>query len=813
MADRIKGITIELDGDTTKLSKSLSSVNSEIRSTQSELKDVEKLLKLDPGNVDLLKQKQQYLTDAIDETSRKLEAEKAALKQLKDSADGTEANTKATQALTREIVDTENKLKNLKKEAKEFGSVFQQQMQAAGKEVAKVGEKITKVGEGITGVGTSLVPVTAAVTGLATAAVTTAANFEQGMAKVQAISGATDEELERLSEIAREMGATTKFSATEAAEALTYMAMAGWKTEDMISGLPGVMNLAAASGEDLATVSDIVTDAMTAFGYEISEGNVAHFVDVLASAANNANTNVTMLGESFKYVAPVAGALGYSVDDVAVALGIMANSGIKASQAGTTLRTLLSNLAKPTEQMEVAMERLGISLTNADGTMKSLDELMQSLRVSFGNCTMPAEELRESIALLDDQLDNGQITEEEYSQALEALTEQAYGAEGALKAKYAATIAGQRGMAGLLSLVNTSEEDFGKLTTAIDEAAGTAQKMADIMNDTTQGSLTMLKSELESVAIEFGNILLPVVKEVIDWIKQLAEKVNNLTDEQKETIVQIAAVVAAISPLLIIIGTLTSTIGKVTTAVGNVMSVFGKVPTKSQLIIAAIAAIVAAGVLIYENWDTIKAKCQELWEKVKDFFEKIGNKISDIWTKVTDAGKNAWNAVTDVIGKIKNGFFDVIDGAKNWGKDLIDNFVGGITSMIGKVKDSVRNVANTVKDFLGFSEPKEGPLSNFHTFMPDMIKLMSEGLEQGAKDLKNPLTALAQSISPEQKVTVDYSSTGITNRLDNIAGKLGQTQPVNVTVTMAPQAKGIMKVVQKEVRMQTKATGINPLLG
>lgn len=310
------------------------------------------------------------------------------------------------------------------------------------------------------GLGTVLKSVAAVSGALGAAsgfAVKVGSDFEAGMSEVAAISGATGKDLEALTAKAKEMGATTKFSATESAEALKYMAMAGWDTGKMLSGLPGVMNLAAASGENLGTVSDIVTDAMTAFG--LSADKAGHFADVLAQASSKSNTNVGMMGETFKYVAPVAGALGYSVEDAAVAIGLMANSGIKSSQAGTALRQTLTRLAKPTDEVEAAMEDLGISLTNSKGEMKSLGEVILDMRKGFKNLTKDQQ------------------------------------------AQYAASIAGQEGMSGLLAIVNASDEDFNILTEAIQNSDGAAQSMADTMQDNLKGAVTIAKSALEGLGI------------------------------------------------------------------------------------------------------------------------------------------------------------------------------------------------------------------------------------------------------------------------------------------------------------------------
>lgn len=336
-------------------------------------------------------------------------------------------------------------------------------------------------------------------------------DFEAGMSKVSAISGATGSDLEALSDKAKEMGASTKFSATEAASAFEYMAMAGWKTEDMLSGIEGIMNLAAASGEDLATTSDIVTDALTGFG--LTAADSSHFADVLAAASSNANTNVSMMGETFKYVAPVAGALGFSAEDTAVAIGLMANSGIKAGQAGTALRAMLSRLTKPTDEVQDAMDRLGVSITNSDGSMKSLNEVMADLREGFS------------------------------------------GLSEAESANLAASLAGQEAMSGLLAIVNASDADFNKLKDSIYNCDGATEKMAETMQDNLQGSVTIAKSAIEGFGIQIYEEMQEPLKEAVDTgteyitrlsdafasgglkgvVKEAGEVFDDLTDRIAET--------------------------------------------------------------------------------------------------------------------------------------------------------------------------------------------------------------------------------------------------------------------------------------
>ena len=287
MASRIKGITVEIGGDTTGLDKALKGVNSTIRTTQTQLKDVNKLLKLDPKNTTLLAQKQRLLKESISATKEKLESFKEAQKQAKEQLERGELGQDKYDALQREIAETEAELKRLENEAASCSGKLEK--------LAEVGGKMEKAGDAISGAGKKVMPVSAAVAGLGAASVKTAAVFDAAMSKVSAVSGATGDEFDKLRNKAREMGAKTKFSASEAAEAMNYMAMAGWKTEDMLDGIEGVMNLAAASGEDLAATSDIVTDALTAFG--LSAKDSGHFADILAAASSNANTNVRMMGE------------------------------------------------------------------------------------------------------------------------------------------------------------------------------------------------------------------------------------------------------------------------------------------------------------------------------------------------------------------------------------------------------------------------------------------------------------------------------------------------------------------------------------
>lgn len=476
MASRIKGITVEIGGDTTGLEKALKGVNSSIKTTQSALKDVERLLKLDPTNTELLTQKQKLLKDAIASTSEKLETLKEAQKQAKEQLERGELGQDKYDALQREIVETEQELKRLQEQAATTSVTLEK--------IAAAGDKFEKAGDSITNAGKQISVASAAVTGLGVAAVKTAADFDSAMANVAAISGATGDDLQALRDKAREMGEKTKFSASEAADAMSYMAMAGWKTGDMLSGIEGIMNLAAASGEDLATTSDIVTDALTAFGLTAEDS--AHFADILAAASSNANTNVSMMGETFKYCAPVAGALGYSAEDVAEAIGLMGNAGIKSTQAGTALRTMMTKLQGELKLSGEALGEVTIQTANADGSMRELSDILADCRTAFSK-----------------------MSESEAAAAAE-------------------TLVGKNAMSGFLALMNSAPGDIDKLRNAIENCDGSAENMAAIMQDNLNGQLTILKSQLEELAISFGEMLMPVIRKVVTAVQGFVDKLNNM---------------------------------------------------------------------------------------------------------------------------------------------------------------------------------------------------------------------------------------------------------------------------------------------
>lgn len=705
MANRIKGITVEIGGDTTGLDKALKSVNTSIRSTQSALKDVNRLLKLDPSNTELLSQKQRLLKDAIAATKEKLDSLKVAQEQAKQQLENGELGQDKYDALQREILETEEELRRLQQEAATTNTALSK--------IDVAGQKMEAVGNSIAGAGKKMMGVTTVIGGVGVAAVKTAADFDSAMSQVAAVSGATGKDFDALRNKAREMGAKTKFSATEAAEAMNYMAMAGWKTEDMLSGIEGIMNLAAASGEDLATTSDIVTDALTAFG--LSAKDSGHFADILAAASSNANTNVSMMGETFKYCAPIAGALGFSAEDTAEAIGLMANAGIKSSQAGTALRTIMNNLASDVKISGKAIGDVTIATTNADGSMRDLSDILADCRSAFGN-----------------------LTESEKAQAAESLV-------------------GKNAMSGFLALMNAGEGDIDKLSSAIDNCDGSSEKMAMTMQDNLAGQLTILKSQLQELAISFGDILMPAIRSIVSKLQSFVDKLNGMDEGTKRTIVTIALLVASIGPLLIIIGTAISKIGvamqgfvklangvsklKVaiqggTGVLGKLGAALGGISAPVLAVVTVIAVLVAAFVHLWKTNEGFRDAIIGTWNRIKDtisgFCQGIVDRLNALgfqFTDIVDVLKTVWDGFCQVLAPIFEGVFNnianilstvtgVITGildvfigifTGNWSqawngiKEIFSSIWNGISSFFSNILNVIKGVADVVLGWFGTS--------------------------------------------------------------------------------------------------------------
>ena len=500
-ANRIKGITVEIGGDTTKLQTALQGVNKEIKSTQSQLKDVEKLLKLDPGNTELLAQKEKLLSDAVKETKEKLEALKTAAEQANTALANGDISKEQYDALQREIIETEAELKKLETQANQSATAVQK--------IASAGEKMKTAGDNISSAGQKMLPVTAAVTGLGTAAVTTAANFESSMSQVQAtmgitkdamstVDGQTVNTMDTLNELAKKMGSETAFSASECAQALNYLALAGYDTQQMCDTLPTVLNLAAAGDIDLASASDMVTDAMSALGMEVSEAGT--MVDQMAKTASSTNTSVAQLGEGILTIGATAKSVKGGTAELNTALGILANNGIKGAEGGTHLRNIILSLQNPTDKAADAMAGLGLQVYDSEGNMRSMNDILGDLNTAMDGMT------------------------------------------GEEKSNIISKIFNKTDLSSVNALLANTGDSWGELQQSITNSGGAAQQMADTQLDNLQGQLTILKSALEGLAISLGELLMPYIKMIVGWIQSFVDWLNSLDEGTQKVIVKIGGI-------------------------------------------------------------------------------------------------------------------------------------------------------------------------------------------------------------------------------------------------------------------------------
>lgn len=660
MASRIQGITVEIGGDTTKLQNALKGVNGQIKSTQSQLKDVNKLLKLDPGNTELLAQKHKLLAEAVSETKEKLATLKTAAEQANTALANGEISQEQYDALQREIVETEQDLKNLETQANQSATAVQK--------IAATGEKLKNVGDNISSAGQKLLPVTAGVTALGTASVTTAANFESSMSQVQATMGITKDAMstvngqsvntmDTLSKLAKKMGAETAFSASECAEALNYLALAGYDTQQMCDTLPTVLNLAAAGDIALADASDMVTDAMSALGMGVDEAET--MVDQMAKTASTTNTSVAQLGEGILTIGATAKSIKGGTAELNTALGILANNGIKGAEGGTHLRNIILSLQNPTDKAAAQMEALGISVYDSEGNMRSMNDILGDLNKSMDGMT------------------------------------------SAEKSNIIGTIFNKTDLSSVNALLANTGETWDSLQKSITESGGAAQQMADTQLDNLQGQITILKSALEGLAISFGELLMPAIKQIVGWVQKFVDWLNGLSEGTKKMVVTIALLAAALGPVLIVIGKVISAVGTIMTVVPKIAGVINTVKgafaalnatmlaNPIVLIIAAIAALVAAFIYLWNNCDGFRQFWIDLWENVKQVAITVWNAIKEFFSQVWDAIKTIFSTVFEVIKTLVTTYFNLY-------KTIIETVFNVIKTVITTIWEAIKGVFTTV---------------------------------------------------------------------------------------------------------------------
>lgn len=660
MASRIQGITVEIGGDTTKLQNALKGVNGQIKSTQSQLKDVNKLLKLDPGNTELLAQKHKLLAEAVSETKEKLATLKTAAEQANTALANGEISKEQYDALQREIVETEQDLKNLETQANQSATAVQK--------IAATGEKLKTVGDNISSAGQKLLPVTAGVTALGTASVTTAANFESSMSQVQATMGITKDAMstvngqsvntmDTLSKLAKKMGAETAFSASECAEALNYLALAGYDTQQMCDTLPTVLNLAAAGDIALADASDMVTDAMSALGMGVDEAET--MVDQMAKTASTTNTSVAQLGEGILTIGATAKSIKGGTAELNTALGILANNGIKGAEGGTHLRNIILSLQNPTDKAAAQMEVLGLSVYDSEGNMRSMNDILGDLNKSMDGMT------------------------------------------SAEKSNIISTIFNKTDLSSVNALLANTGETWDSLQKSITDSGGAAQQMADTQLDNLQGQITILKSALEGLAISFGELLMPVIKQIVGWVQKFVDWLNGMNDGTKKVIMTVALLAAALGPVLIVIGKVISAVGTIMTVVPKIAGVINTVKgafaalnttmlaNPITLIIAAIAALVAAFIYLWNNCDGFRQFWIDLWENVKQTAVTVWNAIKEFFAQVWEAIKTIFSTVFEVIKTLVTTYFNLY-------KTIIQTVFNTVKTVITTIWESIKGVFTTV---------------------------------------------------------------------------------------------------------------------
>ena len=557
------------------------------------------------------------------------------------------------------------------------------------KQISSIEQKCSNIAKGLTvGGGVMTAAITAPLVKAGKAVYKAGTDFESQMSRVEAISGASGDSLAALTQKALDMGSTTQFTATEAGEALEYMAMAGWKDESMLAGLEPVMNLAAASGGDLASTSDIVTDAMTAFGYTLESvggdtqafnKQITHFSDVLAAASTNANTNVQMMGESFKYVAPLAGTMGYSVDDIAVALGTMANAGIKGSQAGTSLQRIIQNMISPTDKQAKAMKKLGLSLYDSNGKIKSFSDVMGDMRTAAKESGIDLNQLQKDVGELDKQLANGEITQKQYDKQVKKLTK---GNDKFLKA--VSDLAGARGLSGMLAIMNASDAEFDQLTESILRCDGATAKMAQTMLDNAKGDVTIFKSAIEGLEITLWTLVAGPFRSIVQSATRIVDAFRKMNSGTQIAVMKMAGLAAAAGPAMLAIGRIVKfapIMGKVLTSLISPLGIVA-----GGLALFAIAAVDAnndIGKAFLKGSVAVGSHLDKMNKEIASSMETVSQRMPKLINMLKLGLKRVIPSIVTTANEIVKGFAKAIgDNAENiadLGMTVVESIVNGIS--------------------------------------------------------------------------------------------------------------------------------------
>ena len=507
--------------------------------------------------------------------------------------------------------------------------------------------------------------------GVAGAAAKVAMDFETSMSSLAAVSGATGDDLTKLEDTAKQMGSTTSFSAIEAAEGMNFLAMAGMDTNEIVSAMPGMLDLAAASGTDLATTADIVSDALTGFGMEAKDSGV--LADIMAEASSSANTSVSQLGESYKYVASVAGSFNYTAADTTTALALMANEGIKSSQAGTTLRGALLRMSDGTGKAGDTMKELGIKMADSQGNMLPLNDVIGQLQGSFAG-----------------------LSEEERNQA-------------------ASSLFGKNAVSGMLAVINSGPAEFNALRDSMINSGGAAKDMAETKLDNLSGSLELMKSSLEGAAISIGDTLVPSIRKGANFITKITTKFNELDESTKKNVVKFALLVASIGPVLLVVSKGIKVFG----VLSKVFTIISAGPI--MLLVAALAGLVFMFLKVTKENESLSTKIQKIWTKIQDVVGKAMETISEVVKAVWEYISDVWSEQGENIKEFALATFETVSNFILVAMETISSVISTVWTFISNVWDKhgtaimefsavlfekIGGVISSTMDFLSILIPK-----------------------------------------------------------------------------------------------------------
>lgn len=718
----IKGITIKLDGDNGELTQSMTQADRAISSVENSLKAVNRALKLDPSNTDLLKQKQELLNQEIEETKTKLEAEQEAGQRAAEALEAGAITQEEYNALQAEIQNTTTKLAELERQAQQFGSVMGQQLQQAGEKMQEVGQNVENFGKSMTQ------NVTVPIMAVGTASVAAFNEVDHGLDTIIVRTGATGDEIEGLQTIMNNLATTMPITFDAAGEAIgevaTRFGVSGQRLEDLSRAF---LEFSRVTGADVTNAVDDVQKALAAFG--LSGEDAEALLDRLVAVSQETGANVGTLANGLVQNSAAFEELGMSIDQAAVFMGQMETSGANA------------------------------------------ESVMQALRKALKSTAQDGGDMSQALIDLQNQILNG-------TDGMDGLTT-AYEMFG-------------RSGDQIYSAVRNGTLDFTNLGQEVEEVGGT---LAETFEATISSNdeMTMAVNEVKAAASEFGedigNDLVPILGKLADAISAVSSWWTSLDDSQRKIIINALAVAAALGPIIAVIGSVISSVGGLITTLGTLSilttgtvapGIAGLGATITGVLIpgfvaimepvAAVIAVIGALVAIFmavksvfDNWDAWVWGFEQIWIRLKETVEMVGEAISGAVESIGEYFENIWGNITD-------GFWSIIDSAVTWGSDLIDSFVDGIMNGIGTVTSAVSNVASVVSDYLGFSEPDKGPLSNFHTFAPDMIDLWNEGIEQNLGSVARTSALMGSTVAGNVQPDYTEALNGISGQLGSIAG-------------------------------------------